>query len=125
MSTTYAVTTIMQAVHSDPVVSQDERVRDLLTRRVPQALRTARSGNMSFGAAYWGDPPVSMTPAGVSQSETSDDFVSCFVAEVLLRQSTAMPHGSSCGTEVLALPGLYRARRQVQESCIRTPSSRC
>lgn len=82
MSTAYAVTKIMQALYSDPVVSQDERVRDLLTRRVPQALRTARSGNMSFGAAYWGDPPASTIPAG-ALCGCSDD-ANCAVAEMLL-----------------------------------------
>jgi len=66
VSTACTVTKIMRALYSDLAVGQDEHVRDLLTRRVPQALRTARSGSLSFGAAYWGDPPTSTTLAGAA-----------------------------------------------------------
>ena len=45
---------------------QDDHVRDLLTRRIPQALRTAQNGSFSFAAAYWGEPPPLPNPRGAS-----------------------------------------------------------
>ncbi len=45
---------------------QDDHVRDLLMRRIPQALETAQNGNLSFPAAYWGVPPPLPNPTGAS-----------------------------------------------------------
>ena len=55
----------MQAMDSAPAPDPDERVHDLLTRRIPRALQASHVKEPSFEAAYWGVPPTPISSAGM------------------------------------------------------------